>query len=388
MNRKYPRGLSARSYSERAIEQFSLTFFDESCNRDLLETWLHNLRAYGYSDYNQEKFELLVMEYCRNQFFVVSITDPLWDPFIREKEQERVLNDREYWQYKTLWALREGELEQAIFDYGTAKLSYRFINRKWYKQFGELYVKSRELLYSNRILQKRILLKNEHPDWTDEELLLNEIKSSLDINSAMERILGLQADSADYKEPVLNELSHQQVNEYRQVCKKVLKSIWRLTHPDSYELHDFTDKQVELLDEKFEEALEINKHIAAQGADEFDLSELYNIEAQVKHVWETIGRDIPDYDQILGKSTAEKIAWLRNRIMYLDKQIEQMQLREKAIANDSDILEKKESLKDETNMEQTRRAIKEKLKVLREMNEELQRQCRELGIAYTAELPA
>jgi len=109
--------------------------------------------------------------------------------------------------------------------------------------------------------------------------------------------------------------------------------------------------------------------------------ELQNLLSEVENIWETIGKEIPDYDAVIGKETDDKVAWLKNRIPFLENQIEQMQLRVKSVETNADYLEKKETLASESNMEQTHKAFAERIKTLEELHEELKDQCEKLAIS-------
>lgn len=366
--------------STKAIQQFSLTFFEDVCTREMQKSWFDTLKYYDFEEFDFEKYSLLLQEYCNNQFFLNSLNDSVWMQFTEEKQREKEYATEEYWQYKTIWAAREGELEQVIYQYGQAKLNYRYLTNKWYKHFGDDYIKARELLMNNQILQNRILLKNENPDITPEQMQEEEHNNFASLKRDYKETCELSATCKNFEESEKGQVSIETVNNYHQACKKLLKRIWRLTHPDSFQLKGFTDKQVNVLFEKFENSLEINERIAIHGSHEFDLLELYNILAEVENIWNTIGKEIPAYDEVLGETTQDKVEWLKNRVQFLEKQIEQMHLRVKAVETNVDYIEKKESLANDVNIEQTKRALKEKIKMLAELNTQLVNQCKKLGI--------
>ncbi len=381
---KYDQGEGLSDFlrnSTKAIEQFSLTFFDDECDRELTDFWFDEFMYHDIDGFNNnEHFELLVKEYCNNKLFLRSINDPVWDEFIADKEQEKKQASEEYWNYKTIWAAREGDLEQVIFDYGQAKLNYRFLTNKWYNQFGEDYMKAKKLMFTNKVLQNRILLKSENPGISEEQMAEEEFKNFYFLQKEFQKEAQRTQEAVGFQEARKVPVSQQFANDYHQACKKLLKRIWRLTHPDSYQLEGFTDKQVEVLDEKFEQSIEINERIAIKGSDDFDLQELNNLLSEVKNIWETIGKDIPDYDAVIGKDTPEKIAWLKNRVAFLEKQIEQMQLRVKAVETHADYLEKKESLANDSNINQTHKAFTDQIKMLEDLNSELVEQCEKMEI--------
>lgn len=372
--------------STKAIEQFSLTFFDEECDRELTDFWFDEFMYHDIDGFDDNlQFVLLVKEYCNNKMFLRSINDPIWDKFIADKEQEKNQATEEYWNYKTIWAAREGDLEKVIFNYGQAKLNYQFLTNKWYNQYGQDYIKAKKLLFTNKVLQNRILLKNENPDITQEQMAEEEVNNFWSLKYDLEKEAKQAQEATDFQEAQKVPVPLQFANDYRQACKKLLKRIWRLTHPDSYQMEGFTDKQTEILDEKFEESLEINERIAAKGSDDFDLLELQNLLSEVENIWDTIGKEIPDYDAVIGKDTQEKVAWLKNRIAFLEKQIEQMQLRVKAVETNADFLDKKESLANDSNIEQTQKAFSTKIKMLENLNRELVDQCKKLAISTEVE---
>lgn len=387
---KYDQGEGLSDFlknSTKAIEQFSLTFYDDICSKDVIANWYVALNEYGFNEFDDsEKFNLLVQEYCNNKLFLRSVNDVVWDDFITDKEQEKKQTTEEYWNYKTIWAAREGELEKVIFEYGQAKLNYRLLTNKWYKHFGDAYINVRQLLIWNQILQNRILLKNENPEITFEQMQKEEQNNFASLKREYKKDCALSEEGKQFEEAQMVKLNQQFVNDYHKACKKLLKRIWRLTHPDSYQMEGFTDKQVEILDEKFESSLEINERIAAKGSDEFNLLELQNLLSEVENIWSTIGKDLPDYDAVLGESPEDKVKWLKTRIGFLEKQIMQMQLRVKAVETNVDYREKKESLANESNITQTKKALNERITMLQQLHDKLIGQCKNLEIEFDVEL--
>ena len=386
---KYDQGEGLTDFlknSTKAIEQFSLTFYDDVCDKETLEGWYHSLEKYAYDEFEYDKFSLLVQEYCNSKLFLRSVNDLVWDAFIADKEQEKKQATEEYWNHKTIWAAREGELEQVIFEYGQAKLNYRLLSNKWYKHFGDIYLKAKNLLLTNKVLQNRILLKKERPDITTEQMLEEELVHFESLKHEYKKDCALTEEGKQFEEPQMVEVSQQFVNDYHQACKKLLKRIWRLTHPDSYQMEGFTDKQIEILDEKFESSLEINERIALKGSDDFDLLELQNLLSEVENIWNTIGKDILDYDAVIGETPEDKIEWLKKRIQFLIKQIDQMHLRVKAVESNTDYLEKNESLANNNNIEQTQRAFEARIKSFQQLNNELLKQCKKMEIDTEFEL--
>ncbi len=373
--------------SIKAIEQFSLTFFDDVCYPEIMNEWFELMEEYNLSEYDAEKFRLLVQEYCNNKLFLTSINNTLWEQFIEEKEEEKKQASDEYWQHKIIWATREGELEQAIYQYGQAKIGYRFLTNKWYKHFGDDYLKVREFMLTNKVLQNRILLKSENPEITAEEMIEEEQKNFSSskkeyqecAKESAERKSFTEAEKIKGSDSVTGSL--QIKTDYYNACKKILKRIWRLTHPDSIQHTDFTDRQIEILYEKFESSLEINERIAQKGSDDFDLLELNSLLSEVENIWNTIGRDIPDYDVIIGETDEEKVAWLKNRILYLEKQIEQLLLRVKTVENNADYIEKKECCASERNIDHTKNAFRERIETLQRVYDELVEQCEKMEIS-------
>ena len=145
-------------------------------------------------------------------------------------------------------------------------------------------------------------------------------------------------------------MSGEQLDRYREEAKKIIREIWRLTHPDTLN-RAFTERQRERLREYLEQVVKIRRSEAQ--LDVRAISVLSDILTKVKELYDVMGIDLEPKSVIRGDTLADQTAWLENEIQGIESQIQELMAEIQAMSMDPDIREKMASMAGEETQKAT-----------------------------------
>jgi hypothetical protein len=138
-------------------------------------------------------------------------------------------------------------------------------------------------------------------------------------------------------------LDDEEMDEYEKECKKLLRKIWRLTHPDRIEQEKFTPEQKKKLRAYFEEAVPYQDRGTLDDEEVAlsmrSLEALRDLLAKVEAVWKSMGIDCNEQSVIQGETLKEQYAWLDARIIALEEESGQVRAELMAAVNDPENME-------------------------------------------------
>jgi len=301
--------------------------------------------------YDEKDFRDLVRHMVLAEVHLFAGKSPELVNFIAGEEAQRALLKgvsadaaEEFWKKKRIWIELENEVGGLLLKLEQQTLRNRKLHRKWMSTFGHIYIPLVETEYRYTSLIYRIRCKEEDPDLSLEELEeLEEENRQLEEEHLARLKKSALAIRMDLPGPGGMPLDDEDMDEYEKECKKLLRKIWRLTHPDRIEQEKFTPEQKKKLRAYFEEAvpyqdrgtLDDDEVILAMRS----LEALQDLLAKVEAVWKSMGIDCNEQSVIQGETLAEQYAWLDARIIALEEESGQVRAELMAAVNDPEYLE-------------------------------------------------
>ncbi len=305
----------------------------------------------GKSGYDEEDFRDIVRHIILADIQMFSGRSPELANFIASEEVQRAIlrgvsaeDAEEFWKKKRIWIEMENEVESLLLKLEKQTLKNRKTHRQWMNTFGHLYIPLVEAEYHFTSLSYRIRCKEDDPLLTLEDLdqleeeqrraeeahLAQLKKNALSVRKELPGSGGIPLDDAE-------------IEDYEKECKKLLRKIWRLTHPDAIAREKFTPAQKEKLRAYFEEAVPFQEGGGLED-EEIALSmrslqALKDLLARVEAVWKSMGLDCNEHAVIQGKTLTEQTAWLDARIKALEEEAGQVKADIMAAVNDPEYLE-------------------------------------------------
>ena len=140
---------------------------------------------------------------------------------------------------------------------------------------------------------------------------------------------------------------------YRRECKRVLRELWRLLHPDKLEQNSayakLTEEQKKFLDNLGKQILAIKPSELGHPETFWEskhrsLESLQDALAKVKAILEAAGLDVDVGLIPRGESLVEQLEWYEKSIERLEREIDSIKAELKALAEDEDIRRKQSIL--------------------------------------------
>ena len=135
--------------------------------------------------------------------------------------------------------------------------------------------------------------------------------------------------------------------EYEKNHKRILTKIYLMTHPDITQSQDFTEKQLKLLLDYYNQTNEIRDNKIVNSKRSVDLLE--NILESVQNIWDNMGIDINDDTSIKGENIEEMINYLNKKINHLEEKEIELRNEMYTISNNNELNSKEIDLQTENN---------------------------------------
>jgi len=304
---------------------------------------------------------------------------PELDSFEARQEQEIALlreagrkEEDEFWLKKSCWLAIQCELEDKLLLREDIRLKNFNVTMEWMALFGTVYIQLLEAQMLCHQLERRMAIKRAEPSLSDEEIDKRVKESIAEELASIKKVKGdaLHAASlATLHEPEGEPMSDEQLDRYREEAKKIIREIWRLTHPDTLN-PAFTERQSERLSDYFEQVVKIRKSEAQ--LDVRAVSVLRDILSSVKELYGLMGIDLEPKSVIQGDTLADQTAWLENEIQEIESQIQEVLAEIQAMSMDPDIREKVASMAGEETQKATLLGLEQLKKAFEEEDVVLQ----------------
>jgi hypothetical protein len=387
-------GEKQRSSESPADRVACLTRFDDDALARLLDRFRLGLRG-GTTDeihrlleqhgnmasalgYDRERLSALVDQMILSRVHYCGAASDELDAFVARQEQELALlrgagreEQYQFWLEKSCWLAIQRELEDKLLLREDVRLRHYNVTMEWMGLFGPTYLQLLEAQALCHRLERRIALKKAEPSLSDEELD-RRVKESLEeelasIERAKEE--ALQAAALAVHAPEGEALFDERLDRYLDEVRRLIREIWRLTHPDALN-EAFTEQQRERLRGFFEQVVKIRKSEAR--LDVRAIPVLKEILAKVKELYDVMGVDLQPESVIRGETLAEQTAWLEAEIQRIEAQIQELMAEIQAMSMDPDIQEKLASMAGEEAQQATTRELERLKKAFEEQSAALE----------------
>ncbi len=330
---------------------FSLAMDKGDCGSGLYRIFEEHGGLAGKCGYDEKDFRDLVSHMILAEIHLFSGRSPELLNFIASEEMQRSILKGEsaekakaFWTKKRIWIELENEVESLLLKLEKQTLKNRKTHRQWMNAFGHIYIPLVEAEYRFTSLSYRIRRKEDDPMLSMEDLdqLEEEQRQAEEAHLAQ-----LKKNAISVRKELPGSggipLDDDEMEDYEKECKKLLRKIWRLTHPDAVAREKFTPAQKEKLRAYFEEAVPFQEGGGLED-EEIALSmrslqALKDLLARVEAVWKSMGLDCNEHAVIQGKTLAEQEAWLDARISALEEEASQVKADIMAAVNDPEYLE-------------------------------------------------
>ena len=310
------------------------------------------------SGHDDESFQTLVHHCILLNLHVLSFHGPEAQAFAASQQAQQALlstatpGAREtFWYSHRWWREKEDEVGSLLLEVEGQALANRRVERGWIETFGSAYLPLLEAEARFRSLQGAIGRKAENPHLTLQELEDLEAADRKHTEQEMARLRRTLARSrvALLSGPGGMPLDDLESLGYEEECRRLLREIYRLTHPDVVGHHGFTERQRERLIGHYREAVACAN---TAGIDDEEialgmrsLASLEAILARVRKIWEVKGLDVNEGAAIRGDTLADRLEWLDARITELEEQAKQVRADLLTVATDPDVAEKRACLR-------------------------------------------
>jgi hypothetical protein len=231
------------------------------------------------------------------------------------------------------------------------RLANREAERQWLSVFGDLELELEELEAKIWSLERRILIKQNDPSLglaaVDNLLSADEKKRQ----QTLEDLKFMAGIAPFLQKPNLGgtAVGPEQKDDYQRECKRLIRQIYTLIHPDHLEnhpkYHDLTDRQREELKTILLACLEIRPEELGvpKGFIEHDMRSpdgLRRVLERVQLILDKAGIDIRIDTEIQGETIQDQLAWLEKTCQKLEQDLQTGRSTLKAMMENADIRQK------------------------------------------------
>lgn len=307
--------------------------------------------------YDRRSFGILIREMILADMYFVRNQGNELEAFVRRSMKTRALlrectptQEETFWAAKCQWQQLQEELGEHLLTLEGRRLENANIVSKWMSLFGSEYIALME--QANRIenLELRIGLLTTHPNLTSEELDQMVEKTEAKMRIDLEK-LRFEAETFRYPRRIhsTEKIDPEEFSRYRQECKRVLRELWLLIHPDLLQHHPayekLTEGQKEQLGKLWHRVMrirpeEIGFDPGVVGYNNRSLQILLDAQASAKAILAHSGLDTETSLIIEGETLAEQVAWLQRATDRLECEIENVQAELKTLLEQDDIWDK------------------------------------------------
>jgi len=265
-----------------------------------------------------------------------------------------------YRQTRLNWLACCADLEHYLLQIEDVRLKNAAIRQNWLLVFGEAYNSLLSTRYEFEFLTRIILIKEQFPNLNYEEVrsaALSDMSSleqecrnnAAELNTALKIFVYSHRGNTET-------VRKGDLADYKIECKKLLRQIWLLAHPDKGITAELTKLQRDELESYFKESIEIRDFETGFGIRSLEYLRL--ILSKVEKIWQQAELDYGDEFTINKSTLLEQIDYLKNEILNICH--EQTVVRNEffTLQNNKNIQEYRQCI---DNHEQTSKGIKEKI---------------------------
>lgn len=303
----------------------------------LLET--QGLRSPISGD-SRESLTNFVREAVLNQMHQVPIRSPECEQFVfNAREDAKVFNSADAKTKERLadargrWISRCAYHADLLLALANQQLANARINHQFMQEeYGDLYIELQSLDRSEFLLLTKISLKQTDLTMTCDELDQKMLKSEEEVRKELDKMRDLALVLPPPLTPDGEVISAEQVEEYKEKAKTVLRRVWMLLHPDRLERREgfrFTSaRQRERLKELWNEIMKVRPEELAfepqqLGYNQRSLERILQMEREAKTILESMpGINLQAKYKVQGENAEERIKWYETECRLIEEDLE------------------------------------------------------------------
>jgi hypothetical protein len=255
-----------------------------------------------------------------------------------EAEQKRLALLREgtmaeqeaFWIARMSWLQIQSDLDDIYLQIENHRLKNREIERRWLCIFGTQEIDLQAMTFKSIDLERRLMLLQANPGMNAEQLE-TAVKDEEEKHRRHQRELKTNAIIAGLLEKPHIEgvpASKEMLLDHQKECKRLIRRIYKLIHPDSLETHPrfsaLSDKQKEELNQFLlaclePDSAELGFPKGFMNADMRSPEGLERVLARILEVLVNAGLETPTGVTIQGETLTEQLSWLNREKVRLEK---------------------------------------------------------------------
>ena len=273
-----------------------------------------------------------------------------------QKSSELVQNaskevEEEFWIVKNDWMQCHEEMGNLLMLTEQIRLKNAHIKWEFMLVFGKEYfeLKTESIRYDKIKLKVELFDSLQVSTMEELEQMVAEIETNMDMELTNLRMEILLAPCLHKTECETTIISPGELGKHHKECKRILREIWLLAHPDrlmnqkAYE--NLTESQQQKLKELWNKAMRIRPMEIGFQDSQFGYTYrsslvLEEILISIKAILENAGIDTDINLIIKGETLKDQLAWIKNSIEKLDREIEIVRAEIKALIENKDIAKK------------------------------------------------
>ena len=343
---------------------------------DLLE--FHN-RVATQTGYSAETFDSMVQNMLKKELHWKANAGREIALFSSEEIQRFKLlregttaQQEAFWIARMSWNQLYSDCDDINLRIENIRLQHREIERRWLTIFGALEVMLQEVMIRCNNSERRLLLIQANPEMNPEQL---DKAVAAEEEKQQKRLQSLKykaeiANALEQPEIDGTAMDQQMIRDYKKECKRLIREIYRLIHPDLLENHpnyqDLTEKQKDELQQFLMASLEPDKDELGVpkgfiNADMRSPDGLRRVLERIREILDSAGIDITVDTTIKGNTLQEQMTWLNKEIERLERNIAFAVAHFRAMSEDRDVQRKRALLDLPEQHEKIKQEMKEKI---------------------------
>lgn len=349
--------------------------------------------------YGPEAFDTLVQRMLLDRIHWVATDSRELAHFSRKAVEEIVIwvtgTEEERQRY---WMLNQArlqlllDLDELYLQIERKQLENERVHYKYLNVFGEYEIALKEAMYRHYELEQKVLLKQVDPELSSDELdeqiraKIEEMEDQLDElkqQAAWAPVIDKADDETLVYIPGIGgvPIGPEEKQEYLEKCKKLLRQIHLLVHPDRLQ-HDpvyakLTPEQKDELDRIMKETSKIKARDLLRPSSFIESryrspDELQSILDRIKTILRNAGIDTEPDLEVPGETLPERLRWLEKDIERQERYLDSAKVELQALMTSDDIRQKQAILANEAQHEEIKNELQQKTDEYNEKADELQ----------------
>lgn len=288
---------------------------------------------------SRESLTNFVREAVLNHMHQVSIRSPECEQFVvNAQEDARIFNSADAETKERLvdargcWISRCAYHADLLLALTNQQLANARINQQFIQEYGDLYTELQSLDSREFLLLTKISLKQTDLTMTCDELDQKMLKIEEDVRRELDKMRDLSLVLPPPLTPDGGVINAEQVEEYLQKVKTILRRIWRLLHPDKMERRKGFRKisriQRDKLKELWNEIMKVRPEELAfepnqLGYNQRSLERILQMEREAKTILEGMpGINLEAKYKVQGENAEERIKWYETECRLIEEDLE------------------------------------------------------------------